>query len=71
MSTSIAHHLPHQAHRQVHPEPHSVLDPLERRTVSSMDLPMQSGGWSLGCQQAATGEMLFTGSDSESHHLSS
>ena len=40
MSTFIAHHLPHQAHRQVHPEPHSVLDPLERRTVFSMDLPM-------------------------------
>ena len=40
--------LPQHPHREAHPKPRGILGPLKRRAVSSMDLPMHSGGWSLG-----------------------
>ena len=47
LSTTTAHHFPQQAHREAHPELRGVLDPLEHRAVSRMDLPMHSSACSL------------------------
>lgn len=40
LSTVIAY-LPQHTHHKAHPEPRGILDPLEHRAVSCMDISMR------------------------------
>ena len=68
---ALTAHLPLQVHHKVHPRPHRVLGLLEYCTISCMDLSMYSSGRCLGSYKARDSKMLYTGSSSESHHVSS
>lgn len=60
-----------QAHHKAHPVPRVILGRIEHCTISSLDLRMHPGGWSLGRQEARDRRVFYKGPGPENHHFPS